>query len=52
MELEEFFKSLPLLSLETAIKESLEELKKQNRFLLLARRELKKRMKEIKQCEH
>ena len=50
MELEKVLKSMPDASIEEAINQSLEVLKKQNRFLLLARRELKRRRKEDK-CE-
>ena len=50
MELETMLKSMPDASIEEAINQSLEVLKKQNRFLLLARRELKRRRKEDK-CE-
>ena len=48
MELEKVLKSMPDASIEEAINQSLEVLKKQNRFLLLARRELKRRRKEDK----
>ena len=49
MELEYMLKSIPDVSIEEAIKQALENLKLSNRILLLARRELKRRRKEM-QC--
>ena len=48
MKVETMLKSMPDASIEDLINQSLEVLKKQNRFLLLARRELKRRRKEDK----
>ena len=49
MELESMLKSIPDASVEEAIKQALENMKLSNRILLLARRELKRRRKEM-QC--
>ena len=47
MEMHEWFKTLPESSIEEAIKQAKENLKLSNRILLLARRELKRRRKEV-----
>ena len=47
MELESMLKSIPDASVEEAIKQAKENLKLSNRILLLARRELKRRRKEV-----
>ena len=47
MEMHEWFKTLPESSIEEAIKQAKDNLKLSNRILLLARRELKRRRKEV-----